>query len=301
MRIDRGWSAVGLAVVMVLGLGPSARWIPEADDGGVDVCRNWTEDEYREKWDRYEETAGGGVVHGAYQAARCSYYIAFVGNINGLRSDGKDTGTGVRHPELLPTVLEDVLEPAGLYATWGVSSAVMSDPDQIDFFYDIRGRVNYQEELSLALAEATRSDRVVHTSPEYVEGLRYWGSRPLRLDRYWDAFGDGIWYPHWVKVFDGPVVYGWSVLAPLLRFGDFDPDVLTVLAVDIIEFDREHDGDWAMPGQRIPVLDYADPDAVNGMSAVLAALENNPVAAGQVADRTGDPRILALLDNLAQG
>jgi hypothetical protein len=182
---------------------------------------------------------------------------------------------------------------------------------------DVVGEI--QRLLSLGLAHATNPDRdaVLEAGvyPDYlIDKDRYlgydymhafidFGGQRLELARYeplrWASSRRGTYLfdePGDWKVADvGPRVYGWSVLAPLLRFGDFHEEFLTPVATAIIEFDQERNGNWLIEGEEPVSFDAFDDDPTSAMDAVLAALARNPDAAEAVFAATDDQRVQDLL------
>jgi hypothetical protein len=176
-----------------------------------------------------------------------------------------------------------------------------------------------QQLLSRGLAHTTNPDRDAvleagvypdfvadkdrYLGYHYVDAFADLGGQSFELARYeslrwavtsrWTYLFDepGDW-----KVADvGPRVYGWSVLAPLLRFGDFHEQFLTPVATAIIEFDQERNGDWVIEGEEPGSFDAFDDDPTGSMDAVLEALGRNPAAAEAVFEATGDQRVQDLL------
>jgi hypothetical protein len=176
-----------------------------------------------------------------------------------------------------------------------------------------------QQLLSRGLAHATNPDRdaVLEAGvyPDFVADkdryLGYYyiytftdlGGRSFELARYerlrWTVTSRWTYLLNepgdWKVADTGPRVYGWSVLAPLLRFGEFHEEFLTPVATAIVEFDQEHNGDWSIEGEEQVSFDSFDDDSTNAMDAVLEALGRNPAAAEAVFNATGDQRVQDLL------
>jgi hypothetical protein len=177
-----------------------------------------------------------------------------------------------------------------------------------------------QRLLSLGLTHVTNPDRDTvldagvypdflvdkdrYLADGYVDAFIDLGGQSVELARYeplgWgrDAFGGDYLLDdpdEWELVDTGPRVYGWSVLAPLLRFGEFHEQFLTPVATAIIEFDQQRNGDWRIEGEEAVSFDAFDGDPTNAMDAVLEALARNPTAAAAVFEATGDPRVQNLL------
>lgn len=177
-----------------------------------------------------------------------------------------------------------------------------------------------QRLLSLGLAHVTNPDRdaVLEAGvyPDFLidkgrylgfyfrYALNHLGGQSVELARYkpmrWtSSHRDTYLFDHpddWELVDTGPRVYGWSVLAPLLRFGDFHEQFLTPVATAIIEFDQQRNGDWTIEGEQPVSFDAFNDDPTSAMDPVLEALNRNPAAASAVYEATGDQRVQALGD-----
>jgi len=85
-------------------------------------------------------------------------------------------------------------------------------------------------------------------------------------------------------------------LAPLLRRGEFDTEVLVDFAESIIRMDVELEGVWTFEDSPVPVIDpLGELDRADPVDAVLEALARNDEAAEIVAESTDDPRVRELL------
>ncbi|HEY8474423.1 MAG TPA: hypothetical protein VIL37_17545 [Natronosporangium sp.] len=180
-----------------------------------------------------------------------------------------------------------------------------------------------QRLLGLGLAHATNPDRgAVLAAGQYPDFLidkdRYlgysytvdfidFGESQVELARYarlsWAGSSESDQYLRddpaaWRVEATGPRVYGWSVLAPLLRFGDFHEAFLTPVATAIIEFDRQRRGDWSIEGEQWVSFDAFEGSSTDAMPAVLEALRHNPAAAEAVLAATGDERVADLLSEI---
>lgn len=188
------------------------------------------------------------------------------------------------YPRLLPEFFEIDLKPTGLYAAW----ANAGRPDEKltgAWPEDTRA---LQMLIGHALAEVTDPSRAGVVSPVFVAELHRLGTEQIRPKRLLSADGENGWI--------GSAEYGWTILTPLLRFGDFDASFLAPLAVDIIRFDQAHGGDWAVPGEPAHLsYDPFAPDATTGMPALLEALSRNRTALEQTSAQVPDPRLDALL------
>lgn len=179
-----------------------------------------------------------------------------------------------------------------------------------------------QSLFSHGLANATNPDREAliaennytpfslnpdfYLGEDYLERFIEFGDRETTLAKYegisWIESpatpGSDIYRPDadaWKPEAVGPTIYGWTALAPLLRFGHFHEDFLTPVATAIIEFDQKHDGDWAGNGAEYHSLDLfgnGEPDAID---AVLEACARNQAAAAAVYAATGDERLMPFL------
>jgi hypothetical protein len=178
-----------------------------------------------------------------------------------------------------------------------------------------------QRLLSLGLAHATNPDRDAvlesgvypdflvdkdrYLGFDYIYSFTDLGGQRIELARYarlrWVSQFRGEYLlddpGEWELADVGPRVYGWSVLAPLLRFGDFHEQILTPVATAIIEFDQERNGDWRIDGEDAISFDAFDDDPTSSLDAVLEALARNPAAAEAVFEATGDRRVQALLSD----
>lgn len=180
-----------------------------------------------------------------------------------------------------------------------------------------------QRLLSLGLAHATNPDRDAilgagayadfvadkdrHLGYEFTYAFTDLGGKTVQLARHKGL----LWAsgPHtmaeyllddpseWELIDVGPRVYGWSVLAPLLRFGYFHEQFLVPVATAIVQFDRARDGDWRIEGEESVAFDAIDNYPTNAFDAVLEALRRNPGAAEAVFEATGDQRVEDLLED----
>jgi hypothetical protein len=206
------------------------------------------------------------------------------------------------------------------YAELGVDGLIggWSSIARLDRVYGLR---NVQRLLSLGLAHVTNPDRdaVLEAGvyPDYlVDKDRYLahhytnafadlGGQSVELARYeglrWGPTFGGDYLlddpGDWELADTGPRVYGWSVLAPLLRFGDFHEQFLTPVATAIIQFDQQRNGDWRVDGEEPVSFDTFDDNPTSAMDAVLQALARNPAATEAVFEATGDQRVQALLSD----
>jgi hypothetical protein len=199
----------------------------------------------------------------------------------------------------------------GLIAGWSTIAWLSRDEEVGDI----------QRLLSLGLAHATNPDREAvlqagvypdfiidkdrYLGFDYLYAFTNLGSQRLELSRYeplrWANSRRGVYLldepGDWEVADVGPRVYGWSVLAPLLRFGDFHEQFLTPVATAIVQFDQERNGDWRVEGEDTVSFDAFADDPTNAMDAVLAALARNPAATEAVFEATGDQRVQALLSD----
>ncbi|MCH7232324.1 hypothetical protein L0U85_15880 [Glycomyces sp. L485] len=228
-------------------------------------------------------------------------------------------------PADLETAYFDELGAEGLVTGWGLGATrycggtfweTDDGPDTPPPF-----AVEAQEMLGIGLAHVTNPDRETlidegnytelildpeyHLGEEYTSRFIELGSSQVPLVKYAGSpvlgrddehtedlnnFHGGEWEIDTV----GPTVYGWSVLAPLLRFGDFHEDFLTPVATAVIEFDIEHGGDWTVEGEDPLWFDLTLDEPTNAIDAVLEALSRNPAAAEAVFEATGDDRVAEL-------
>ncbi|QSB05426.1 hypothetical protein [Natronoglycomyces albus] len=208
----------------------------------------------------------------------------------------------------------DLLGVNGLAATW--NNMIRHDEprslewnhieqEDRDFNPEALGerKQEFQEKAGLLVS--------VLTSPRYEEHLKVdftgqWielGSQVVQTRSYTAGI---YWYYYtddpnrdpdtWEVVEEGPQVYGWSILAPLLRFGDFDESFLVPVATAAIEFDQELDGDWRIEGEEEISFDLFNDDTTSSIDAILEALSRNPEAAQAVYDNTADQRLTNLLN-----
>ncbi|WP_100447831.1 hypothetical protein [Glycomyces xiaoerkulensis] len=229
-------------------------------------------------------------------------------------------------PADLETAWFDELRPEGLVTGWGLGAtmhqggAFWETDNGSDSPPDFAAEV--QELLGTGLAHATNPDRTslidegnyteIVLDPEYHLGEEYTGrfielgSSEVPMVKYTGAPVLGRDDEHTEDLVErhggewridavGPTVHGWSVLAPLLRYGDFHEEFLVPVATAIIEFDVAVGGDWTVEGEEPLSFDLAGDDPSNAMSAVLEALSRNPSAAAAVHEATGDDRVADLL------
>lgn len=181
--------------------------------------------------------------------------------IQALFSHGLANAT---NPDRETLIAENNYTPFNLNADFYLSE------DYIDRFIELGG-----SEVTLAKYEGLR----------WIEGPGASASDIYRPD-------SGAWKPEAV----GPTVHGWSVLAPLLRFGHFHEDFLVPVATAIVEFDRAKGGDWTVDGEGPVSFDLFSEDPSNAMNAVFEALSRNSAAAEVVYAATGDERIAPFTD-----
>lgn len=204
--------------------------------------------------------------------------------------------------EIFLDTLAGFFGPEGFAATW--NSAIRHDGDRDDTSEGSLAvseidweelNTELQEELGLAIAELSRPWNDSVRPGEFAEAWTNLGGQTIQTRTYaWDpdifATVPNDEYD-WTVIAEGPQVYGWSIMAPLLRFGDFHEDFLTPVATAIVEFDQAHEGDWLIEGEDAISFDMFDDDPADAMDAVLEALARNPAAAQEVYSATGDERI----------
>jgi hypothetical protein len=266
--------------------------------------------------------AGDAAEHGftpLFQMQACSIAEA---DLSGFVSDRGGIPFGLRRVIFDPESHEPGPAPIDIEVAWyaelGVEGLIGGWSTIARMDHESVGLI--QRLLSLGLAHVTNPDRDAvleageypgyiadkdrHLGYEYVYDLTDLGGQDLELARYsplgWarDAFG-GVYLvdepDEWELIDAGPRVYGWSVLAPLLWFGDFHEQFLTPVATAIIQFDRARGGNWLIEGEEPVSFDAYDDDPTNAMDAVLEALARNPAAAQAVFEATGDQRLRPLL------
>jgi hypothetical protein len=147
-------------------------------------------------------------------------------------------------------------------------------------------------------------DRDRYLDDGYVAAFVDLGGQRIELARYrslrwaWGRWGTYLFDEpgDWELSDRGPRVHGWSVLAPLLRYGEFHERFLAPVATAIVEFDQDRQGEWGIEGEEPVSFDTMGGDPGNAMDAVLAALSRNRSAAEAVFEATGDPRVQRLLN-----
>ena len=205
----------------------------------------------------------------------------------------------------------EALGAEGLLTGWGELARGAGDARAVD---------SIQRLLSSGLARATHPDRQlvldagiypefliddeVYLDAVYTDEFVELGGSEVDLAGYsdlrWVSGSQGQYLlsdtEDWSLEERGPTVHGWSVLAPLLRFGHFHEDFLVPVATAIVEFDRARGGDWTVDGEGPVSFDLFSEDPSNAMDAVFEALSRNSAAAEVVYVATGDERIIPFTD-----
>lgn len=263
-----------------------------ADERPRTLCRNWDAEEYEE----VKKTAGkewNSVVPAAYQANRCS--VTFGYGAENLREVLKlYVDSGVRPDEdSLQAFYVDYLANDGLLSGWSSLCLQVTERTEDDL-------ADLQQKLGEGLAVATQPG--FQRVNDNWDALRKLGNQKIQLRTYAQPKGVEAW--EYTKKFEadenGPVVFGWSVLAPLLRFGEFREDFLVPMAASILTFDEKHPRGWTVPGEKWVSFDAkaTDPEVEDAVEPVLAALDRNVKAAQKVLEVTGDERVAELLSEL---
>ncbi|MGH8791686.1 MAG: hypothetical protein ACRDXX_03465 [Stackebrandtia sp.] len=303
--IARRYSAVFASAAMTLGLlvactGDDSEAEEQPPAGVLNICRHWSQDEFDEKAGEAEDIYGfRDAAVFAYHAARCSNkdvgFTIGISEYSQVKYADNSNAPAWEHPEALASVFNDYLEAEGLLSGWAVLS--QDEEAQTKGDGDWVHLESEQELIGIGLAEVTDPDREAGLGGDYIDQLRELGGKKIQLRTYeFDVAYYTQWTDEWNLVEEGPAVYGWAVLAPLLRFGEFHEDFLVPVATDIVKFDQERDGEWVVEGEEWVSFDPLALEATDGMEPVLEALSRNLEAAEQVAEATGDPRVEALLE-----
>lgn len=290
-----------VVVVLAVAAGSAVWWFNRDDTSdtketeakpstGENLCENLSQAEFDDTLKTAGEE-GEGLMVGAYIARRCSLVPGSTIQFSPLSYWAKDPEK-YAPGDTAPVFFEEQLTVAGLYSAWNTvmrfdGKVAGKDPKDI--------QEGLQEDLGHALALSTDPTTTGHLGDDYRDELLKLATAKLDSRTYASPRGQS-YDPEWKLESQGPTVYGWSLLAPLLRYGDFDAEFLTPVAIAAVEFDHERDGDWSVPGEKAVAFDPGDPDAETGMSAVLAALSRNDEAAKSVAEATGDERVAKLAE-----
>ena len=259
-------------------------------EGVRDLCRVWTAEEYV----AFDEGAiarsgqsGASIAEKTYTDVACVYSIhpgseLFV-DVFWAWSEAYSDDPEMDDPavSMLAYYYEAGLAPEGLIGLWG-NIATVAEADE-------RGMT--QEGLGVTLAEATDTSRRDHVSEEYAEGLIALGDQKIQLRSY-----DILYLPteapvEWEVESVGSIVYGWSVVVPLLRFGEWHEDFLVPVAKAVFAFDHAHDGNWGVSGEDPVSFDIYAPESASPIGPLLEALSRNGDAAAAVAETVDDPRL----------
>lgn len=299
-------------------------------EGAIDVCHHWDWDQYLSYTD-YSSTPDAPTpediqdidlqwIERTFVSVSCQnslplYQITFH---DWMREAIEEDSDDRNADQELAVYYDKVLTTEGLLAQW--NNAVRRDGDRTDYSQTMEDfgdktkeswnseNRDFQEALGNSLGflsdPALQSDLESPLAESWME----YGDEVIQTRTYnWASRWDEDEYGPWEVRVEGPFAYGWHILAPLLRFGDYHEDFLAPVATAIFEFDAEVDGDWTIdPGEfsndgdsegREPIsFDAFNDDPTDAIEPVLEALSRNQEAAQQVYDATGDPRIEELLN-----
>ncbi|WP_415648687.1 hypothetical protein [Stackebrandtia soli] len=189
--------------------------------------------------------------------------------------------------EYLSRFFADYLNPRGLVGMWMIMTGTGDEGGVPDYAAGAQKRLGE----ALALATRTSSPKV----DDFVNELIDVGESLIRLEAH-KVTGDGGYKADSTIIYTQDVTNGWVALAPLLRRGEFDTEVLVEFAESIIRMDVELDGVWTFEDSPVPVIDpLGELDRADPVDAVLEALARNDEAAEIVAESTDDPRVRELL------
>lgn len=261
-----------------------------AKDGTKSLCRNWDKETFAKAENTTVGELDSSIVGSAYQANACALEV---GEISTLYA------TLGRLEEEQPQLTLDyfnLVGARGLLAGWSTVTQRTETPggdDPKEF------QKHFQKSIGKALSVATDPDSSTEgSSKAFVSDLIDASDAEVEIRLYNIppvVVTSGVRTDDWQLQSNGPTVYGWSILAPLLRFGDFHEDFLVQVATPLVMFDQKQGGDWTVKGEKTASFDMFAPNADDGMGAVLEALSRNKEAAKKVAKETGDERVKELL------
>lgn len=232
--------------------------------------------------------AGGVAIFGACDQAYRDNASSHFNKVINVLSDVADPEhwDDPHASELLSVGTLDQVTPATFAAALG-SWSIGSENNKT-----ISGAIDQiREQTGIVLAIGTDSSNKYSVSDQWVEDFLEVGrtvvwfqgsKKPASRDMPTKPAGKGEDY------------YGWVSLAPLLRYGDYDPEFLSTVAIDIITFDQD------LPDSKRKFWESDDKfdneGAKDPVEPVLAALEHNTKALKLVDKKINDPRINRLVE-----